>query len=99
MALALPCWAKDFGDGRAGDVRVQNGALPSPPGHARGQQGRDQGLAHAALAAHDRHHLAHTALGVRFDAKVCLLRLAVCTLLAAGTARMVALFAHGKLPF
>ena len=51
VALGLLLQAEFPGNGRAGDVRVQNAHLQAHALHGHGQQRRDHGFAHAALAA------------------------------------------------
>jgi hypothetical protein len=97
--MGLARQAEHARDGRAGDVRIQNGAVFALPGKGYRQQGCDQRFAHAALAADNAYNLANAALRVRFDAKIRLRLLplaALVALLAAGTALMIAI-THGSL--
>ena len=56
--------AKQLGDGRAGDVGVQDAAAVAAAAHGAGQQGAGHALADAALAGHHADDLFDAAVGV-----------------------------------
>jgi len=56
--------AEQLGDGRAGDVGVQDAAVVAAAGHGTGQQGAGHALAHAALAGHHADDLLDAAVRV-----------------------------------
>ena len=90
--------AEGLGDGGAGDIRVQNGAVVAPALHFGGHQAGDKGLAHTALAADHGNDLFHAGLRVQCFAEA--LRVSFGAVFAAGGTIMGA-FAHYSisLPF
>ena len=52
--------AEQLGDGRAGDVGVQDAAVVAAAGHGTSQQGAGHALADTALARSDYINFAHT---------------------------------------
>ena len=98
--MGLARQAEHTRNGRAGDVGIQNGAVFALFSQNYRQQGCDQRLAHAALAADNTYNLSNAAFWVWFDAKIHLRLLplaALVALLAAGTALMIAI-THDSLP-
>ena len=61
--------AEGLGDGGAGDIRVQNGAVMAPALHLGSHQTGDQGLAHAALAADNGNNLLHAGRRIQLFAE------------------------------
>ena len=56
--------AEQLGDGRAGDVGIQDAAVVAPAGHGAGQQGTGHALADTAFARNNADDLFHAAVGV-----------------------------------
>jgi len=56
--------AEQLGDGRAGDIGIQNATMVATAGHGTGQQSAGHALAHAALAGNNADDLFHTAVRV-----------------------------------
>ena len=89
--------AEGLGDGGAGDVRVQHGAVVAPALHLGGQQAGDQALAHAALAADHGDDLVDLGIGVELLAEALGLRAGGAVLPAGGA--IVCALAHEKTSF
>ena len=77
------------GDGGTGDIRVQDGGGEAPLLHRAGQQGGDQGFAHAALAADHADDPLDGGFFVAGYLKAFLL-----AILFAGAAVVIAVFTH-----
>ena len=86
------------GDGRAGEVGVQDGGMKPLRLHLAGQQAGDQGLAHAALAADHADDLFHGRKPVQGRLGALLLLAGGAAALPAAAALMVAI-AHVKTSF
>ena len=83
--------AEHAGDGGAGDVGVQDAHAHARARELGGQDARDHGLAHAALAGHDADHMSHVA-------QVILLKGAHAGVLAVRMGAFVLIASH-RLPF
>ena len=84
--------AEQLGDGRAGDVGVQDAHLVAQAAHRDGQHGAGHAFAHAALAGHHADDLFDMAFGVGR----LVLGGAAFTVGAAVGAVVVAGFTHGE---